>query len=67
VLYSSENWTIEARDTRRITAAEIKYLRKMRDTLGQITQQTQGLQKNKIKPPVLDKIQEYRKNTGCNI
>jgi hypothetical protein len=26
--YGSENWTIKARDTRRITAAEIKYERK---------------------------------------
>jgi hypothetical protein len=26
--YSSENWTIKARDARRITAAEIKYERK---------------------------------------
>jgi hypothetical protein len=28
MLYSSENWTIQAGDARRITAAEIKYLRK---------------------------------------
>jgi hypothetical protein len=28
LLYSSENWTIKARDTRRITAAEMKYKRK---------------------------------------
>ena len=28
LLYSSENWSIEAREARRITAAGIKYMRK---------------------------------------
>ena len=28
MLYGSENWTINASDTRRITAAEVKYMRK---------------------------------------
>jgi len=28
LLYSSENWTIKARDAGRITAAELKYMRK---------------------------------------
>jgi hypothetical protein len=28
VLYGSENWTFKARDTRRITAAEMNYMRK---------------------------------------
>jgi len=28
LLYSSENWTIKARDARRITAAEMKHTRK---------------------------------------
>jgi hypothetical protein len=28
VLYGSENWNIKARDARRITAAEMKYVRK---------------------------------------
>jgi len=31
LLFSSENWTIKARDARRITAAEMKY---MRETAG---------------------------------
>jgi len=31
LLYSSENWTIQARDARRITAEEVKY---MRETAG---------------------------------
>ena len=28
LLYGSETWTVEARDARRITAAEIKYMRR---------------------------------------
>jgi hypothetical protein len=28
LLYGSKTWTIKARDTRRITAAEIKYMRR---------------------------------------
>jgi len=28
LLYGSETWTIKARDTRRITAAEMKYVRR---------------------------------------
>jgi hypothetical protein len=28
LLYSSETWTIKAKDTRRITAAEMKYMRR---------------------------------------
>jgi hypothetical protein len=28
LLYGSETWTIEARDARRITAAEMKYMRR---------------------------------------
>ena len=28
MLYGSETWTIKARDTRRITAAEMKYMRR---------------------------------------
>jgi len=29
LLYGSETWTIKARDTRRITAAEMKYMRRI--------------------------------------
>ena len=28
MLYGSENWTIKAKDARRITAAQLKYMRK---------------------------------------
>jgi len=36
LLCGSEYWAIEARDARRITAAEIKYMRKSEGKLGSI-------------------------------
>ena len=59
LLYGSENWT---RDARRITSAEIKY---MRTTAGYIctdyktsTEIAKGLNIT----PVLDKVKDYRRN-----
>jgi hypothetical protein len=47
LLYGSETWTIKARDARRITAAEMKYMREeQQDTLGQDTKQIHNLQMN---------------------
>jgi hypothetical protein len=59
LLHGFENWTIKARDARRITAAEIKYMRT-------ITGYTRTDYKTKHTPeitkePVLDKIQDYRR------
>ena len=62
LLYSSENWTIKARYAGRITAAEIKY---RRNTAGYTwTKYKTNLQiaKELHITPVLDKIQEYRRN-----
>jgi len=62
LLNGSETWTIKARDARRITAAEMKYMRR---TAGYtwtdyktITQITKEL---KI-TPILDKLLEYKRN-----
>jgi hypothetical protein len=56
LLYGSETWTIKARDTRRITAAEIKYMRR---TAGYIwTDYKTNVQIAKE----LDKLLEYKKN-----
>ena len=44
LLYGSETCAIKARDARRITAAEMKYMR--RRALGQITKQINKLQRN---------------------
>ena len=61
LLYGSETWTIKARDARRITAADMKY---MRITAGYTwtdfktnTQIAMGL---KI-TPILDKLLEYKR------
>ena len=62
LLYGSESWTIKARDARRITAAEMKY---MRITAGytwtDYKTNTQIVKELKI-TPVLDKILEYKRN-----
>jgi len=54
--------TIKARDARRITAAEVKY---MRTTVGytwtDYTTNTKMAKELKI-APVLDKIREYKRN-----
>ena len=46
LLYGSETWTIKARDARRITAADMKYMWRKQDALGQITKQIHKLQRN---------------------
>jgi len=62
LLYGSETWTIKARDARRITAAEMKCMRR---TAGYIwtdyktnTQITKELKITQI----LDKLLEYKRN-----
>ena len=61
-LYGSVTWTIKARDARRITAAEMKYIRRMAGYIWTDyktnTQITKGL---KI-APILDKLLEYERN-----
>jgi hypothetical protein len=60
--YGSETWTVKARDARRITAAEIKY---MRITAGYTWKDyktnTQNTKELKI-TPILDKLLEYKRN-----
>ena len=47
LLCGSETWTIKASDARRITAAEMKYMRRTPGyTCGQITKQMHKLQRN---------------------
>ena len=62
LLYGSETWTIKARDARRITAAEMKYMRR---TAGYIwtdyTTNAQIAKELKI-TPILDKLLEYKRN-----
>ena len=56
LLYGSETWTIKARDARRITAAEMKYMRRTTEyTRTDYKTNTQIAKKLKV-TPVLDKL-----------
>jgi len=46
LLYGSQNWVIKLRDTSKITAAEVKYMRKTAGYIWTDYKQTQQLQKN---------------------
>jgi len=63
LLYGSETLTIKARDARRITAAEMKYMRK---TAGYIwtdyKTNVQIAKELKITPIFLDRLLEYKRN-----
>jgi len=62
LLYGSEPWTIKARDARRITAAEIKYMRTATGyTWTDHKTNTQIAKELKI-TPILDKLQKYKRN-----
>jgi len=62
LLYRSESWTIKARDARRITAAEMKYIRRTAGyTWTDHKTNTQIAKKLKI-TPILEKLQEYKRN-----
>ena len=64
LLYSSETWTIKARDARRITAAEMKYMRRTAGhTWTDYKTNTQIAKELKI-TPILDKLLEYKKQLG---
>jgi len=62
LLYSSENWTIKARYARRITTAEIKYRRNTAGSTWTKYKTNIETAKEVNITPVLDKIQEYRRN-----
>ena len=62
LLYGSKTWTIKARDATRITAAEMKYMRR---TAGYIwtDYKTNAQTAKELKiTPVLDKLLEYKRN-----
>ena len=62
LLYDSENWTSKARDARRITAADMKYMRKTAGYTWTDYKTNTGIAKELNITPVLDKIQECRRN-----
>ena len=62
LLYGSETWTVKASDARRITAAEMKYMRRTAGytwtdykTNPQITKELKII-------PILHKLMEYKRN-----
>ena len=62
LLYGSETWTIKARDARRITAAEMKYMRRTAGyTWTDYRTNTQITKELKI-TPILDKLLENKRN-----
>jgi hypothetical protein len=59
--YGSENWTIKARDSRRITSAEMKCMRTAGYTWTDHKTNTEIANELNITPG-LDKIQDYKRN-----
>ena len=59
-LYDSETWTIKASDARRITAAEMTYMRTARYTWTGYKTHTQITKELKISP-ILNKLLEYKR------
>jgi hypothetical protein len=57
-----ENWTIKARDARRITAAEMKYMRRTAGYTWTDHKTNTEIAKELNITPVLDKIQDYKRN-----
>jgi predicted amidohydrolase len=62
LLYGSENWTIKATDARRITAAEMKYMRRTAGYTWTDHKTNTEIAKELNITPVLDKIQDYKRN-----
>jgi hypothetical protein len=62
LLYGSEIWTIKARDTRRITAAEMKYMRRTAGYIWTDYKTNAQISKELKITPILDKLLEYKEN-----
>jgi hypothetical protein len=67
LLYGSENWTIKARNARRITAAEIKCTRTTAGYICTDYKTNTEFPKELNRTPVLDKIKDYRRNWIRNV
>jgi len=62
LLYGSETCTIKARDARRITAAEIKYMRRTAGYIWTDYKTNAQIAKELKITPILDKLLEYKRN-----
>ena len=62
LLYGSETWIIKARDARRISAAEMKYMRRSAGYTWTDYKTNLHIAKELEITPVLDKLLEYKRN-----
>ena len=62
LLYGSETWTTKARDARRITAAEMKYMRRTAGYIWTDYKTNAQIAKELIITPILEKLLEYKRN-----
>ena len=62
LLYGSETWTVKARDARRITAAEMKYMRRTAGYTWTDYKTNSHIAKELEITTVLDKLLEYKRN-----
>jgi hypothetical protein len=61
-LYGSETWTIKGKDAGRITAAEMKYMRRTAGyTLDRLQNKYTNCKGLKV-TPILDKLLDYKRN-----
>ena len=63
LLYGSETWTINARDARRITAAEMKCMRRTAGFIWTDYKTNAQIAKELKITPILDKLLEYKRNS----
>jgi len=62
LLYGSETWTVKARDARRITAAEMKYMRRTAGYTWTDYKTNEQIPKELNITPILDKLLEYKRS-----
>jgi len=62
LLYGSKTWTVKARDARRITAAEMKYMRRTAGYIWTDYKTNVQIAKELKITPILDKLLEYKRN-----
>ena len=70
LLYGSETWTIKAMDARRITAAEMKYMRRTAEYIWTDYKTNAQIAKELKITPILDKLLEYKRTwirTHCRL
>jgi len=60
MLYGSETWTVKARDVRRITAAEMKYMRRTAGYIWTDYETSAQIAKELKITPILEKLIKFR-------